>query len=100
MFSLALIGIPIAYLVVLVGLLVRREPGGLGLSLLFFAAAVIIALTMGAPASIVNWLAGLYILIRIVHGLLYIADQASLRSMSYLAGFVVNVAIFVLPAFK
>jgi len=40
MFSLALIGIPIAYLVVLVGLLVRREPGGLGLSLLFFAAAV------------------------------------------------------------
>jgi len=65
----------------------------------FFAAAVIIALTMGAPASIVNWLAGLYVVIRVIHGLLYIADQASLRSMSYLACFVVNVAIFVLPAF-
>lgn len=66
----------------------------------FFAAAVIIALTMGAPGSTVNWLAGLYILIRIAHGLLYITDQPSARSMSYLAGFIVNVVIFVLPAFK
>lgn len=66
----------------------------------FFAAAVIIALTTGASVSTVNWLAGLYILIRIVHGLLYVADQASLRSLSYLLGFVVNVVIFVLPAFK
>jgi uncharacterized MAPEG superfamily protein len=66
----------------------------------FFAAAVIIALQLGAPVATVNWLAGLYVLIRIIHGLLYVADQASLRSASYLAGFVVNVAIFVLPAFK
>jgi len=66
----------------------------------FFAAAVIVALTMGASVSTVNWLAGLYVIIRIAHGLLYVADQASLRSMSYLVGFVVNVAIFVLPAFK
>ncbi len=66
----------------------------------FFAAAVIIALQLGAPVTTVNWLAGLYILIRIIHGLLYIADQATLRSASYLAGFIVNVVIFVLPAFK
>jgi uncharacterized MAPEG superfamily protein len=66
----------------------------------FFAAAVIIALQLGAPVATVSWLAGLYILIRIIHGLLYIADQASLRSASYLAGFIVNVVIFVLPAFK
>ncbi len=66
----------------------------------FFAAAVIIALQLGAPVATVNCLAALYILIRIVHGLLYVADQASLRSASYLAGFIVNVVIFVLPAFK
>ena len=66
----------------------------------FFAAAVIIALQLGAPVSTVNWLAGLYVLIRIVHGLLYVADQASLRSLSFLLGFAVNIVIFVLPAFK
>jgi uncharacterized MAPEG superfamily protein len=66
----------------------------------FFAAAVIIALTMGAPVATVNWLAGLYVAIRILHGLLYVADQASLRSASFLVGLIVNIAIFVLPAFK
>jgi uncharacterized MAPEG superfamily protein len=57
-------------------------------------------LQLGAPVSTVNWLAGLYVLIRIIHGLLYVTDQPSLRSMSYLVGFIVNVVIFVLPAFK
>ncbi len=66
----------------------------------FFAAAVIIALQLGAPVSAVNWLAGLYIVIRILHGLLYIADQASLRSLSFLLGLVINIAIFVLPVLK
>lgn len=66
----------------------------------FFAAAVIIALQLGAPVATVNWLAGLYIVVRILHALLYITDQASLRSLSFLVGFVINVAIFVLPAFK
>jgi uncharacterized MAPEG superfamily protein len=66
----------------------------------FFAVAVIVATTMGAPVSTVNWLAGLYVLIRIAHGLFYIGNIAPARSLSFLAGFLVNVAIFVLPAFK
>ena len=66
----------------------------------FFAVAVIIALQLGAPLATVNWLAGLYVAIRILHELLYVADQPSLRSASFLAGFIVNIAIFVLPAFK
>ena len=53
-----------------------------------------------AAARTVNWLAGLYVAIRILHGLLYIADQASLRSASFLVGLIINIAIFVLPAFK
>ena len=40
MFILALVGIPVAYLLVVVVLLFKREPRGLGLSLPFFAAAV------------------------------------------------------------
>jgi uncharacterized MAPEG superfamily protein len=34
------------------------------------------------------------------HGLLYIGDQASARSLTYLVAFLVNVAILVLPAFS
>ncbi len=66
----------------------------------FFAAAVLVAATMGAPISIVNVLAVLYILFRIIHGLLYIANKASLRSLAFAAAWLINVAIFVLPAFK
>ena len=66
----------------------------------FFAAAVIIAMTLGAAPATVNMLAMAYVAIRIVHGLLYINNVPSLRSLMFLAGLVVNIAIFVLPAFK
>ena len=66
----------------------------------FFAAAVIIAMTLGAAPATVNMLAMAYVAIRIVHGLLYINNVPSLRSLTFLAGLVVNIAIFVLPAFK
>ena len=66
----------------------------------FFAAAVIIAMTLGAAPATVNMLAMAYVAIRIVHGLLYINNVPSLRSLTFLAGLIVNVAIFVLPAFK
>jgi uncharacterized MAPEG superfamily protein len=39
-------------------------------------------------------------LIRIAHGLFYIGDLARARSLSFLLGFLVNIAIFVLPAFR
>ena len=66
----------------------------------FFAAAVIIAMTLGAAPATVNMLAMAYVAIRVVHGLLYINNVPSLRSLTFLAGLVVNIAIFVLPAFK
>lgn len=66
----------------------------------FFAAAVLVSTIMGAPISTVSLLAMIYIVLRVVHGLLYIADKASLRSLAYLAALVVNIAIFVLPVFK
>ncbi|MDB5484746.1 MAG: rane protein [Tardiphaga sp.] len=66
----------------------------------FFAVAVIAALSFGAPAGAVNWLAMLYIACRVAHAVLYIRDVASARSMAYLGGLLCNIAIFVLPAFK
>jgi uncharacterized MAPEG superfamily protein len=66
----------------------------------FFAVAVIAAMLMGGSIAALNILAMLYIVLRVVHGLLYITDKASLRSMAYLASLLVNIAIFVLPAFK
>jgi uncharacterized MAPEG superfamily protein len=66
----------------------------------FFAAAVIIAITQGASVSVVNVLAAIYVVLRIVHGYLYISDQPSLRSLVFAAAFVANIAIFVSPLFE
>ena len=66
----------------------------------FFAAAVIIAVTMGASVSTVNMLAVLYILLRLAHALLYIVNRPMARSLTFAAAMAVNVAIFVLPAFR
>ncbi|UZE49634.1 MAPEG family protein [Rhodopseudomonas sp. P2A-2r] len=66
----------------------------------FFAVAVMAALSFGASPGVVDWLAVLYIAFRVAHGLLYVADKPSLRSMAYAGALFVNIAIFVLPAFK
>jgi uncharacterized MAPEG superfamily protein len=66
----------------------------------FFAVAVIAALNFGAPASTVNALAVLYLVSRIAHALMYIADKPTLRSSAYTVGLFANIAIFVLPALK
>ncbi len=66
----------------------------------FFAAAVIIALTMGAPVYTVNVLAMLYILLRIAYSLLYIFNKPIARSLVFAVAMAVNVVIFVLPVFK
>jgi uncharacterized MAPEG superfamily protein len=66
----------------------------------FFAVAVISAATLGAPIGTLNALAVLYIVTRVAHGALYINDSARLRSMAYGVGLLINIAIFVLPAFK
>jgi uncharacterized MAPEG superfamily protein len=66
----------------------------------FFAVAVIVALTLGAAPATVNMLAIAYIAIRVIHALLYVNNIPTLRSAAYTLGLIVNVAIFVLPAFK
>ncbi len=66
----------------------------------FFAAAVIVAVTQGAALPTVNMLATIYLALRILHAALYIGDRATLRSIIFLVGFLVNVAIFASPALR
>lgn len=66
----------------------------------FFAAAVIASAQLGGSISTINTLAGVYVAIRIVYAACYIANIATLRSLVWLAGLLVNIAIFVLPAMK
>lgn len=65
----------------------------------FFAAAVIIAVTQGAAISTVNRLAVIYVVLRVVHGILYVINQSTARSIVYGLALLANIAIFVLPAF-
>lgn len=66
----------------------------------FFAAAVIIAKTQGAPLGTLNLLAAIYIVLRIAHAALYIGDYATPRSAVFSLAWLINIAIFVLPLFR
>lgn len=61
-----------------------------------FASAVIIAHLTGKPQAHVDALAACFIVLRLVYGALYIADQATLRSLVWLAATLCPVAMFFL----
>ncbi len=66
----------------------------------FFAAAVIIATTTGAPVYALNVLAAIYVALRLAFTWLYVNDVPAARSAVFSAALLVNIAIFVLPAFR
>jgi uncharacterized MAPEG superfamily protein len=59
-----------------------------------FAAAVIIAHVRGVPQTTIDGIALAFIGARVLHGLLYITDRPTLRSLAWLAGFACVVALF------
>jgi len=59
-----------------------------------FAAAVIIAHLVGANQSLVDTLAGVFLLVRIAHGAFYILDKATLRSLAWTIGYFCTIGIF------
>ena len=61
----------------------------------FFAAAVIVAHLLQGPQAIVDTLAIVFIVARIAYLGCYLTNQATLRSLCWLAGFGATVAIFV-----
>jgi len=60
-----------------------------------FAAGVIIAQMLGANQLLVDALAGLFLLARILYGVFYIKDMHMPRSLSWLTGFLCTLGFFV-----
>lgn len=63
-----------------------------------FIAAVIVAHLAQVPQRQLDALAVIFIGFRILHGLLYIADRSTLRSLAWTGGFVCIVTLFVSSA--
>jgi uncharacterized MAPEG superfamily protein len=63
-----------------------------------FAAGIIIAQVCNAPQATVDGLAVTFIVARVVHGLCYIADRSTFRSLVWLVGFACTVGLFVTAA--
>ena len=61
----------------------------------FFAAAVLTAHLLKGPQSLVDLLAVAFIATRLLYLALYLADQATVRSMVWLGGFACTIAIFI-----
>ncbi|MET1116979.1 MAG: MAPEG family protein [Comamonas sp.] len=62
----------------------------------FFIGAVVIALQLGAAQPWLDLLALAFVLLRVLYIALYVADKATLRSLVWAAGMLVNVAILFL----
>jgi uncharacterized MAPEG superfamily protein len=63
-----------------------------------FAAAVIVAGLAHAPQNRIDFLAGAFILFRLVYTALYIGDKAGARSIVFVLGWLCVVALFVIGA--
>ncbi|MAD45706.1 MAG: hypothetical protein CMI02_19520 [Oceanospirillaceae bacterium] len=63
-----------------------------------FAAAVIIAHLSGGDQSRIDMLAMAFIVIRVIYGITYLANMATLRSVVWMAGMVTVIALFVAGA--
>ena len=61
-----------------------------------FAAAVIVAHLTGSNQMTIDILAGAFILVRIAHGVFYIRDMSTLRSLAWVVGFGCTVALFLI----
>src|ERR1700743_2101204 len=59
-----------------------------------FAAAVIIASVAGVSHLTVNWLAGVFVALRILYSLAYITDWAALRSILFILGALCILGLF------
>lgn len=60
-----------------------------------FAASVLMAQFAGVDPQRIAWLAIAFVTLRIVHGILYLANKALLRSLIWTAGFVCVLALMV-----
>lgn len=65
----------------------------------FFAVAVLVAILGGGMIDRINLLAMAFIVARLLYTACYLADWATPRSLTWLAGYGITIALFVQPAF-
>jgi uncharacterized MAPEG superfamily protein len=63
----------------------------------FFAAAVIVAQMRGAGQPVVDGLAIAYVVLRLAYVAAYLGDRAGVRSVVWILGLAVNLALFFSP---
>ncbi len=63
-----------------------------------FAAAVLIAHYVGADQDAVDWLAGIFVAARTLHGVFYVVDKSRARSVAWAVGLIAVIALFVVAA--
>jgi uncharacterized MAPEG superfamily protein len=63
-----------------------------------FAIGVLIAHYLDAPAAAVDTLALTFVIARVAHGILYITDLATLRSLAWLIGWGCSIALYIVSA--
>jgi uncharacterized MAPEG superfamily protein len=66
----------------------------------FFAAAVLLAEFRAAPQNLINELSMLFLIVRMAYVLTYVGDRPTLRSILWVLGFAITVAIFFLPLLR
>jgi uncharacterized MAPEG superfamily protein len=59
-----------------------------------FAAAVIIAHLAGANQLLIDSLAGVFLIVRIAHGIFYIRDMPTPRSLAWTVGYLCTIGLF------
>jgi uncharacterized MAPEG superfamily protein len=64
----------------------------------FFAAAVIVAHLLRGPLPLVNTLAVIFIVARVLYLICYLANRSTLRSLMWCVGFFAAVGIFICTA--
>lgn len=60
-----------------------------------FAAGVVMAQLAGVPGDRIAWIALVFVVLRILHGILYITNQQRLRSLVWAAGLLSVLTLFV-----
>jgi uncharacterized MAPEG superfamily protein len=66
----------------------------------FFAIAVLLAQFRQCPQRLIDELAVLFLIVRVAYVFTYIGNRPTLRSILWTIGFVINIAIFFLPAIR
>ncbi|MGF6771204.1 putative MAPEG superfamily protein [Paraburkholderia sp. GAS199] len=67
-------------------------------ALAMFTAAIVVAGQAGGASQWINWLAITFVVTRVLHGVLYVANLASLRSLVWFVGVACVVSMFFVSA--